>query len=137
MSERRGLMTQSSGGSTMQVQTGTFLGSGVQDQTIICLFEPDVIFVYGEKPAQHEKCENCLIIIRDTVQMNRYYSVDTNTSSTATAIRNGIVGLDEACSQSYTYRPSYSNGVLTLHSVTNARTLFASDIEYTYKLIKW
>lgn len=127
-----------SSGSSVQIATGTFTGADSRTQTINCPFEPDLIYIYGEKEATDPMCMCCLCIIRDTVQISNFYSSGANTTSHSVTTRNGISELDSSTTTNYTHKATYANGVLTLVCVNNnSRAWFASTTEYAYKFIKY
>ena len=123
------------GGSSAQIATGSVTGNGTTTLDISCNFEPDLIYVYGDMSASaNNRGVVSITILKDTFA---YMSNDSSTSNTAENFTFGdhsISGYGDSTNP----HAAYSNGTLTLDTVTNTTAYrFRSGQTYTYKLVKW
>lgn len=123
------------GGTPIKTKTGTVTGDGTNTVTISCDFEPDLIYIYGDMSGSNSnRGVVSITIVKDVV----IYM--TNDSSTSNANENSVY-IDHSISgygDSTNPHAAYSNGVLTINTVTNTTAYrFRSGQTYNYRLIKW
>ncbi len=126
-------VTVAAGGSSGQTATGTISGTGSTTLQISCAFAPDLIHIFGDLSEDVSlRGITELTIIKDTAI---YQTSDGSTGSAneSTTLIRGISGYNEE--DTTTTHASYSNGALTIDTVTNsAGYRFASGITYSYEL---
>lgn len=126
--------TRPSGGSSVQIATGTFTGNGTRQVTIPCDFEPDLVYWYGDPGTAASSGTVSGLISRGMLAANRYRN---NSTSNSANIQTPITNMNTGGS-SYNFRATYASGNVTLYSFsTAARNLFTSGRVYNYTFIKW
>lgn len=121
----------------LTTKTGTFTGDGTNIVSISCDFEPREIYIHGDLSNDNTLRgvmaitlikDNALYVVVDASQSN-------NDAGLYMAHQNTITGYNESNQSTEPYA-TYSNGVLTVNTVTNtSSTKFTSGISYDYKLI--
>lgn len=117
--------------SSAQTSSGTVTGNGSTALQISCNFEPDLIYVYGNLSSSDSlRGIISVLIVKDSVI---YKTADTSQSNTAENMTGVLHGITE-----YGGYATLSNNVLTIDIGSNTSSnRFASNISYSYTLIKW
>lgn len=127
-----------SGGSSAQIATGTFTGSGSITQSISCSFAPDLIYLYGDLSSDpsYRGVVSIVIIKDETLIVIR----DGSSSASQQSLWNVATNITDYNESNQSGEPyaSYSSGTLSFDMVENTSSVrFNSSITYSYKLVKW
>lgn len=127
--------TSSGGGTPVKTKTGSVTGDGTTTLDIPCNFEPDLIYIHGDMSGSNSnRGVVSITIIKDAVIYMTNDSSTSNANENSVYIDHGISGYGD----STVPHAAYSNGTLTLDTVTNTTAYrFRSGQTYTYKLVKW
>lgn len=125
----------SGGGTPIKTKTGTVTGGGTTTVAISCDFEPDLIYIHGDMSGSNSnRGVVSITIVKDTVIYMTNDSSTSNANENSAYIDHGISGYGDSTNP----HAAYSNGTLTLDTVTNTTAYrFRSGQVYNYKLIKW